>query len=99
MPYIATPGRVLRKRPEAVEHAMVDRLQGREAGCPGGGVDADALGRAVVDGDEHGSLSLASPGRRQVGAPHRVHLVGDEGAVVVAWTPRRADTRGRGQAV
>ena len=35
-------------------------------------VDADALGRAVVDGDEHRRLPLAGPGGGQVGAPHRV---------------------------
>src|SRR5436305_8347524 len=35
-----------------------------------------------------------SPGGRQVGAPHRVDPVRDDGAVVVARTARCADPRG-----
>src|SRR5690348_3350494 len=77
--------------------ALADRLQRFEARCPDGGVDADAFGRAVIDSDKHGSLALAGPGRGQVGAPHLVHPVGDEGAIVAAWPPRRADARGREQ--
>src|SRR3954468_24486790 len=93
------PGRALCERPEVAAHALADRLQRFEARRPGGSVDADAFGRAVVDDDEHGGLSLAGPGRGQVGAPHLVYPVGNDGAVVGAWTPRRGDARGREQAV
>src|ERR687884_1803032 len=90
---------VLRECCEVTPDALADRLQRLEARRPGGGVDADAFGRAMVDGDEHGGLSLAGPGRGQIGAPPLVHPVGDDSAVVVAWPPRRADARGREQAV
>ena len=46
--------------------------RGPRSGRRGGGVDADALGRPVVDGDAHGRLALAGAGRGQVGAPHGV---------------------------
>ena len=62
-------------------------------------MDAHALGRVMIDGDEHRDLALAGDGRGQVGAPHRVHRVGDDGAVVVARASRRADPRGRKQVV
>jgi hypothetical protein len=45
-------------------------------------VDADALGRAVVDGDEHRGLAFASRDRGQVGAPHQVDPLGRDRAVV-----------------
>src|SRR5689334_74755 len=92
-------GRVLCERPEVAAHPLADRLQRLKARRAESGMDADAFGRAVVDGDEHAGLSLASPGCSQVGAPHLVYPVGDDGAVVIAGTPRRADARGREQAV
>src|SRR4051794_2916512 len=88
-----TAGHVLRECCEVTRDTLADWLQRLEARRTGGGVDADAFGRAVVDGDEHRGLPLAGPGRGQVGAPHLVHPVGDDGAVVVAWSPRRADAR------
>src|SRR3954464_10132389 len=48
----------------------------------------------MIDGHEHRDLSLPRDGRGQVGAPHRVHRVGDDGAVVVARASGRADPRG-----
>src|SRR3954447_20649896 len=45
-------------------------------------VRADALGRAVVDGDEHGRLALAGHHRGQVGPPHHVDPLGRDRAVV-----------------
>ena len=62
-------------------------------------MDAHALGRVMIDSDKHRDLALAGDGRGQVGAPHRVHRVGDDRAVVVAWASRRADPRGRKQVV
>ena len=62
-------------------------------------MEADAVGAAVVDGDEHRRLALAGPGGGQVGAPHRVHRLGDDGAVVGARAAGRADPRGGEQAV
>src|SRR4051794_37211886 len=38
----------------------------------------------MVDSHEHRDLALAGEGRGQVGAPHRVHRLGDDGAVVGA---------------
>src|SRR3954449_6296344 len=92
------PGRILCERPEVAAHALADRLQRFEARGSGGSVDADAFGRAVVNGDEHGGLSLAGPGRGQVGAPHLVYPVGNDGAVVTARPSRRTDPR-RGKQV
>src|SRR3954462_15827051 len=48
----------------------------------------------MIDGDKHRDLSLTRDGRGQVGAPHRVHRLGDDGAVVGAWPAGRADPRG-----
>jgi hypothetical protein len=69
-------GDALGEAAEVAAHALADRLQGLEAGGAPRRVDADALGRAVVDGDEHRGLALAGPGGGQVGAPHRVHVSG-----------------------
>src|SRR3954464_15380264 len=41
----------------------------------------------MIDGHKHRDLPLAREGRGQVGAPHRVHRLGDDGAVVAARTP------------
>ena len=85
-------GGVLRERPEVAAHALADRLESLEACCPRRGVDPDAFGRAMVDGDEHRGLPLAGPGRGQVGAPHLVHR---SGIMVPSWLrgPRGAPTR------
>src|SRR3954466_27928 len=53
----------------------------------------------MIDGDKHRDLSLTGEGCGQVGAPHRIHRRGNDGAVVVARTPGRADPRGRKQVV
>src|SRR5690242_19617314 len=84
---------------EMAANALPDRLQGLEAGGSERGMEADALGRAVVDGDEHRGLTLAGDGRGQVGTPHYVHRLGDEGAVVAAWSTRRAHPCGGEQIV
>src|SRR4051794_6865818 len=53
----------------------------------------------MIDGDKHCNLSLTGDRRGQVRAPHRVHSFGDDGAIVVARTPGRADPRGGEQIV
>src|SRR5436305_909978 len=64
---------------------LPDRLQGLEPAGAAGGVDADALGRAVVDGHEHRGLTLAGHHRGQVGPPHHVDPLGRDRAVVRLW--------------
>src|SRR5690348_1710858 len=52
----------------------------------------------MVDGDEHRRQALAGDGRGEVGAPHRVHRLRDDGPVVATWATRRSDPR-RGKQV
>src|SRR5688572_27614372 len=66
---------------------LLDRLEGLEAIGAAAGVNADALGRAVIDGDEHSGLALASHDRGQVGAPHQVDPLGGDRAVVGLRAP------------
>src|SRR4051812_1754190 len=80
---------------EAAPHALPDRLERLKAGGSARGMDAHTLGRVMIEGHKHRDLPLTGDGRGQVGAPHRVHRVGDDGAVVVARASRRADPRGR----
>src|SRR4051812_10971568 len=61
---------------------LLDRLQGLEAVGNPAGMVAQALGRAVVDGDEHRRLTLAGHHRGQVGPPHQVDPLGRDRAVV-----------------
>src|SRR5215207_9268099 len=79
---------------EVAAHALANRLQRLEAGGALGGVEPNALGRAVIDGDEDGDLALAGDRGGQVGAPHDVHGVRDDGAIVGARATRRAAARG-----
>src|SRR5215213_9087702 len=51
----------------------------------------------MIDSDKYRDLPLTGDRRGQVGAPHRVHRRGDDGAVVTARAPGRADPRGREQ--
>ena len=76
------------KAAEVSPHALTDRLQRFEAGGPGMGMDADAFGGAMIDRDEHRRLAFAGDRRGQVGAPHRIDRVGDDGAVMAARPPR-----------
>src|SRR3954470_5296647 len=48
----------------------------------------------MIDGHKHRDLPLTGDGCGQVGAPHRIHRRGDDGAVVVARASRRANPRG-----
>src|SRR4051812_4114561 len=53
----------------------------------------------MIDGDKHRDLPLTGEGCGQVGAPHRVHRRGNDGAVVGARASGRADPGGREQVV
>ena len=59
--------------PEAFAHALADRLQGLEAGPVLGGMQTDALGRAVINGHEDKGRPLSDGHRgRHVRPPHHV---------------------------
>jgi hypothetical protein len=92
-----TVGHVLAEGAEALAHPLPDRLERLEAIPAAAGVEADALGRAVIDGDEHRGLALASHHRGQVGAPHKINAVGGDRAVVGARAARAASTLVRQQ--
>ncbi len=94
-----TVGDRLGEPAEALSHALTDRLQRLETGGLCMGVDADAFGRAMIDRDEHRSLAFAGDRRRQVGAPHHVDRIGDDGSIVVARPARRANPGRRQQVV
>src|SRR3954452_22510088 len=91
-------GDLLREAAEVAPHPLAERLERLEPVGTVAGVDADALGRAVVDGDEDGGLTLAGDRGGQVGAPHHVDRRGDDRAVVAARPARRAGPR-RGEQV
>ena len=74
-------------------HALSDWLEGLEAGGLPIGVDADALRREVVSGDEHGCLALAGDRGGQIGAPHLIDGIGDDRAVMAAAGQAAGDGR------
>ena len=89
-------GRALLDAAEAFDHALPDRLQRLMAGAVERGVDADAFGRALVDGDEDGDLAvLEGEGGGHICSPHGIDGFGDDRAVMVARTARSTQA-GRG---
>src|SRR4051812_49713100 len=106
-------GDLLREAAEVPPHPLAERVERLEPVGTVAGVDADAPGRAVVDGDEDRGLTLAGGRGGQVGAPHHVDRLGDDRAVVAArragprrgeqvglpHQPRHAPPRGAGTAV
>jgi len=62
--------------------ALAERLERREAGASPGGVAADALSGAVIDGDEPGGGTLVGPAGGGVAAPPGIGAVRAERAVV-----------------
>src|SRR3954467_8432846 len=99
VPHGETAPDPLSKAAKAAPHALPDRLERLKAGGSARGMDAHALGRAMIDGDKHRDLSLTGYGRGQVGAPHRVYRRRDDGAVVVTRASGCPDPGGREQVV
>src|SRR5919202_911685 len=78
-------GRVLLDAAELAQNALAHRLERLEAVARAGGMAADALAGAMVDGDEDpGPAFSEGHGLGHVGAPHHVHRGGGDGAVVRA---------------
>src|SRR3954471_5314236 len=73
-------------------HALTNGLERLEAIGASAGVEANALGRAVIDGNEHRRLAFASDDAGQVGAPHEIDPLGGDGAVVGSRAMRAAGT-------
>jgi hypothetical protein len=80
-------GNGLAERAEAVAHPLPDRFQRLEACAAPGSMDADALGGAMIDGNEDGDLTLAGPARGHVGAPHGIHPIRGNRAIMVGRPP------------
>ena len=81
---------------EAFADTLADGLQGLDAGPALGGMQTDALGRAVVNGHEDKGRPLGDGHRgRHVGAPHHVRRLGGDRAVVRRRAMRLAHA-GRG---
>src|SRR5210317_1274608 len=51
---------------------------------------AKTLSRAVIDGDEHRGLPFAGGDSGHVGAPHLVHRLAGDGAIMRPWAPWRS---------
>ncbi len=75
MPDAQAGGSIPADDAEALANALPERLEGLEAGPADGGVDADAFGRAVIDGDK--DRDLAVPG----------HDRGGQLRIPMGWTP------------
>jgi hypothetical protein len=77
---------------EVAARALADRLQRLEVRRPGGGMNADAFGGGVIDGDEHGG----GPSLVQVmvgSVPHMVSAVSGMMVPSCARGPRADPTR------
>ena len=66
------PGGALGDGADALEDALPDRLERLVACAAPGGVDACALGRAVVEGEDGEPSALGGEGGGPAGAPHGV---------------------------
>ena len=66
MAQLQAAGDGLAEGAEGEAHGLAERLERLEARRPPGSVDAQALGRGVVDGDEDRGLALARHGGGQV---------------------------------
>src|SRR3954470_5023019 len=98
-------GGALGEGAKMLAHALTHGLERLEAIGASAGVEADALGRAMIDGDDcsvavsaarvsslQGRLAFASDGAGQVGAPHDVDPLGGDPAVVGPRAMRAAGT-------
>ena len=83
VPKTQPAGDALANRAEAGADALADRLQGLKSGPALGRMQADALGRAVIDGHEDEGRALAHGHcGRHVRAPHHIGGRGGDRAVV-----------------
>jgi hypothetical protein len=87
-------GDVLGEAAEVAPDTLAKRLERLKAGGTLRRMNADALGRTMIDGDKDRDLTLAGDGGAQIGAPHGVDRLGDDGPVVAARPARRAAARG-----
>src|SRR3954454_17816219 len=92
-------GGALAEGAEALAHALTHGLERLEAIGASAGVEADALGRAMIDGDEYRRLAFASDDVGPVGAPYEIDPLGGDGAVVGSRAMRAAGTLIRQQAM
>jgi hypothetical protein len=84
------------ERSELLAYRLPDRLQRFEAMTSLDSVDAEAFGRAVVDGCKYRDLSvLLGECRSAVSSPQLVRSVGDDGAGV--WVLRSHSRRPAGR--
>src|SRR5919112_5633323 len=92
-------GRVLLDAAEVAQDALAHWLERLEAVAGAGGMAADALAGAMVDGNEHpGPAFSEGDSLGHVGAPHEIHGGGGDDAVMRALL-RTADPVRREQAV
>src|SRR5215212_4335905 len=99
MPKRQAASDALPEAPEALARTLPDRLQRLKAGGAPGRMDADALGRAVVDGNEYTRETFTCHDAGQVGAPHRVDPLGRDRAVMAPGPPGSTSALGRQQPV
>ena len=93
VPKTQPAGDALANRAEAGADALADRLQGLKSGPALGRMQADALGRAVIDGHEDEGRALAHGHcGRHVRAPHHIGGRGGDRAVVRLRAVRVAQT-------
>src|SRR4051794_23931948 len=92
-------GGALGEGAKMLAHALTNGLERLEAIGASAGVEANALGRAVIDGNEHRRLTLAGHDRGQIAAPHDVDPLGGDRAVVGSRAMRAAGTLMRQQAM
>ena len=74
-------GRVGVKAGEVLFEALPDGIEGFKTRRPFGGVNADTIGRAVIDGGEYSDRTIVE-GHRGGGidAPHLVRAIGGDGS-------------------
>jgi hypothetical protein len=86
-------------RSEAAPDALADRLERLVARRLRAAMDADALGRAGIDGDEQRGLPLAGGAGRDIGPPHLIPARHGDRAVLGARPARRSRPLTRQQAM
>ena len=73
---VSPRARSLAETTKTVAHALTDRLQSLEPRAALGGIDANQLQRAMVDGKEYGGVAFLNGERcGRVRAPHLIHTL------------------------